>query len=97
YAGIGQRLGEGIVVVADNVEINNEAWAFVVALTKKLADALSHWRYSPRLTEPSSSECCGQRRQASARDGDAPTLHTSSPAQLPWIGWGNPRPHGRQR
>src|ERR1041385_3032014 len=28
--------------------------------------------------------------RASARDGDAPTLHTSSPAQLPWIGWGIP-------
>ena len=33
HARVGQRLGEGGVVVADDVEVDDQAWAFVVTLT----------------------------------------------------------------
>ena len=42
HARVGQRLGEGIVVVADDVEIDDEAGPVVVSLTQELTDALSH-------------------------------------------------------
>ena len=49
HARVGQRLGEGIVVVFDDVEIDDKAWPFVVAFTQKLADALSHGAIPPQV------------------------------------------------
>ena len=42
YARVRQRLGEGLVVVAHDVEVDDEARPVVAAVTQKLADALSH-------------------------------------------------------
>ena len=42
HARVGQRLGEGLVVVAHDVEIDDEAGAVVAAVAEEFADARSH-------------------------------------------------------
>ena len=42
HARVRQRLGEGQIVVADDVEIDDEARTIITAVAQKLADALGH-------------------------------------------------------
>ena len=44
YARVGQRLGEVEVVLADDVEIDDEARPVVLTVTQKIADARGHGR-----------------------------------------------------
>ena len=44
HARVGQRLGEGAVVVLDDVEVDDQAGAVLPTLTEEFADALGHWR-----------------------------------------------------
>ena len=41
---VGQRLGEGSVVLADDVEVDHEAGPFIVAVLEEFADACGHRR-----------------------------------------------------
>ena len=41
-ARVGQRLGEGLIVLAHDVEVDDEAGPFVVAVLEEFADACGH-------------------------------------------------------
>ena len=47
HLGVRQRLGEGEIVLADDVEVDHEAGSFVVALLEKFADACGHRDRAP--------------------------------------------------
>jgi hypothetical protein len=47
HAGVRQRLGEGVVVVTDDVEVDDEARAFVGTGLQEFTDALGHVARSP--------------------------------------------------
>ena len=42
HARVGQRLGEGLVVVAHDVEVDDEARPFIGTLAQEVADARGH-------------------------------------------------------
>ena len=46
---VGQRLGEGIVVVADDIEVDHEAGSFVGAALEKFANACGHLDLAPLI------------------------------------------------
>ena len=47
-----QGLGEGLVVLAHDIEIDDEAWPVVAAVAQEFADARGHWRSPhPRFNE----------------------------------------------
>ena len=46
---VGQRLGEGIVVVADDIEVDHEAGSFIGAALEKFANACGHLDLAPLI------------------------------------------------
>ena len=44
YARVRQRFGEAEVVLADDIEVDDEARPVVLTITQKIADARGHWR-----------------------------------------------------
>ncbi len=48
HARVRQRLGESQIILADDVEIDDEAGSLVAALLQEFADACGHLRISPR-------------------------------------------------
>jgi len=75
HAGIRQRLGESAVVVAHDVEVDDQDGAFVdpalAALTQKFTDALGHWRTLPAQGTALAVRFRGLEAIGQVRDGDA--------------------------
>ena len=102
HARVGQRLGEGLIVVAHDVEIDDEARTVVVArrLRRKsrmraVMGALLTRFNGPRGTALKFGRTRFARRQR-VRDGACRAMETrakatgSRPEMLPWLGAGDP-------
>src|SRR5262249_54827004 len=94
HARVGQRLGEGLVVVTDDVEIDDQAWCVVfplrASLAEELADALGHGALPTgqgRIDRPDVMRVFGAR--SDPRWGRVGAT-TRGPDMLPWFGWGDP-------
>ena len=117
HPAVRQRLGKGAIVVAHDVEIDDEARTIVQAVfaaaAQEVVDALGHWSRSfiqvqgaklagPALKFGRTRFCAHDRRQRLQRFGGRPcvgdTVRTRGACaeMLPWIGAGEPVPHGRQ-
>jgi len=77
HARVGQGLREGLIVLADDVEVDDETRPVVGVAAQEVADARGHWR-SPHKAVRAHEAPAVDVRAALARD----------PAVLPWIGAG---------
>ena len=106
-----QRLGEGLVVVAHDVEVDDEAGPVVGTRAQEVADALGHGALPTKGSTGGRAALVEVQAGAHARGrpasaGEEPArcraMETrtdatgSSPEMLPWFGAGDPVPHGRQ-
>ena len=89
HAGVGQRLGEGIVVVAHDVEVDDEARARRRCALRRNSRMRSVMALSPQLKgRLKPSDVAVFQSLPPARDGDAQALRALQPliAALDWIG-----------
>ena len=56
HARVGQRLGEAEIVLADDIEIDDEAGPVVLTVAQKVADARVHGALLTRFNEPRGSD-----------------------------------------
>ena len=99
HAGVGQGLGEGVVVVAHDVEVDDKAGPFVVAVSsgsRGCAQSLALFPYSvghggPGFARVLEVECAAPDGYAQASDAQSLTQ------ELPWIGRGCPVRTAEQR
>src|SRR5271169_5335623 len=107
YAAVRQRLGKGPVVLAHDVEIDDEARTIVEPLVataaQEVVDTLAHWRRSFLSTDSRAADRASGQPASRTRTwrrpcdgGTGASARGSSPEMLPWIGAGTPVPHGRQ-
>ena len=78
--GVGQGPGEGIVVVAHDVEVEHQAGPFLFAVLKELADAIGHCSCIPSGQSANGCTICGTARYAAAARLMQPS------AAMVWIG-----------
>src|SRR5262249_58588594 len=102
-AAVGQRLREGTIVLAHDVEIDDEAGAVLAAAAQKVANALGHGALLTRSNGRCPVEVQAASRPASAGEDASAAVrwrHDGEPgfltrdAALAWSG--RPVPHGRQ-
>src|SRR6202043_1731048 len=89
-----QCVGEGPVIAAHHLKVDDQAWSLVLAAAQKLMDALRHGALPIGVRSGEPLDMCGASRSRTTRDGDAATRGLKNPAVLPWIGLGSfPDPH----
>ena len=97
HPGVRQGLGKVLVVGAHDVEVDDEARAFVhaavAAILKEFTDARSHFAsLSPQAQGGIAAMVMRVFEAAVVRDGDAPPAdELSTRFSLPWFGLGRPR------
>ena len=98
-AAVRQRLGEGLVVVAHDFEVDDEArldvLALVTAVAQEFLNAFGHSSTLPNgpATGTRSKMISDKSALATSRDGGATKPKNSNRIVLPWIGWEGSRPH----
>src|SRR5262249_58313947 len=88
HARVRQRLGESQVVVADELEIDDEAGTVLAPVTQEIADARSHGALPNSFHGRKTARVMPVLSLRPSRDGDAPVRECSRPASaaLDWNG-----------
>jgi hypothetical protein len=80
HPGVRQGVGKGLVIVAHDVEVDDEARPAFGAIAQELVDALGHGARPNRLHGAASrSDVMRVFEVAATRDGDAPTVRAQRP------------------
>src|SRR5262249_14625598 len=97
HAAVGQRLREGTIVLAHDVEIDDEAGPVLAAAAQEFADALGHGALLTRFNGRCPIEVQAANRPASAGEDASAAVRWRhdgepgfSPEMLPWLGAGDP-------